>query len=387
MRRFATIVAVVLLLLSGLAPAVGAAGVAPGDAPANAASAQELDCSFPQSVTDASDTEMTIEDAPERIVTLNPSAAQTMWEIGGADKVVGVSQFAGFLDGAESREVVTSGFPSTVNTEQVIDLEPDLVLAPNTIKNESVKQLRDAGVTVYQFEMADSIESIYEKTELIGQLSGECEGAETTVSEMQDRVETIEQAVADRDKPSVYYNMGDRYTAGPNTFIGQIVDRAGGANIAAEANASSPFPQLSPEFIVEQDPEFVVVSVPPAQLGNESRSYIPEDSVVRNTTAFEEGNIVVLDTNHISQPAPRVIGPMTQMAQAFHPEAYAAANATTTTTASTTEGSTTEQTTETAATTAASTTTAAGDTGTTIPGFGIGTAIVALLGAVLYARR
>jgi iron complex transport system substrate-binding protein len=386
MRQTAIVLGVVLLALSAVAPAAGVAGATPGDAPANAATAQDLECSFPLTVTDASGHEVTVDDEPERVVTLNPSAAQTMWEIGGRDKVVGVSQFAGFLEGAESREVVTSGFPSTVNAEKVIDLEPDLVLAPNTIDNETVAQLRDADVTVYRFETATSIENIYEKTELVGRLSGECDGAESTVSQMRDSVETIEQAVADEDEPSVYFDMGDRYTAGPNTFIGQIIDRAGGANIAAEANATTPYPQLSAEFVVEQDPEFVVVNVPPAQLGNESRSYIPEDSVVRNTTAWEEGNIVVVNSNHISQPAPRVVEPMTQMAQAFHPDAYEQANTTTTTTEATTKAPTTEATGD-GTTTAAQTTTEPGDTGTTIPGFGIGTAVVALLGAVLFARR
>lgn len=375
MRQAATVVGVVLLLLSAVAPAAGVAAAPASDAVTNT-SAQNLDCSFPVTKEDASGHDVNVSEEPEDVVTLNPSAAQTMWEIGASDKVVGVSQFAGFLDGAEDREVVTSGVPSSVDVEQIISLDPDLVLAPNTIVNESVAQLRDANVTVYRFEAAESIEDIYQKTETIGQLTGECEGAESTVTEMRDRVETVEAAVEGEEQPSVFYDMGDRYTAGPNTFIGQIISRAGGHNIAADANATSAYPQLSAEFVVEQDPEFLVVSAQPSQLGNDSRSYVAEDSILRNTTAFEEGNIVVVDTNRISQPAPRVVEPMTQMAQAFHPDAYAEAN--TTTTATTQESTATE-------TTTAPTTTET--TGTTIPGFGIPAAVVAALGAALLAQR
>lgn len=386
MRRSATVVGVVLLILGAVAPPAGAVGAV------GAQDGSSLDCEFPLTDTDASGHEVTVDEEPQRIVTLNPSAAQTMWEIGGREKVVGVSQFAGFLGGSESREVVTSGYPSTVNVEKVIDLEPDLVLAPNTIENETAQQIRDAGITVYRFELADSVDSIYEKTELIGQLTGECAGAEETVSEMRDRVQTVEEAVAGEEKPSVYWGAEAGYTAGPNTFLGQVIEKAGGHNIANDANASRPYPQLSEEFIAEQDPEFVVVSVYPEQMGNNSGSYIPEDSVVRNTTAWEEGNIVVVNTNHLSQPAPRIVEPMTQMAQAFHPDAYADANTTTTTTESTT--TTTEQTTTTAdtTTTAADTTTTAADTtdgesGGDIPGFGVTAAVVAVLGAALIARR
>jgi len=378
MRQAATIVGVVLLLLSAVAPAAGVAA-APAEETSNL-DAQTLDCSFPVTQTDASGHNVTVSEEPQRVVTLNPSAAQTMWELDASGKVVGVSQFAGFLDGAESREVVTSGFPSSVDVERVISLDPDLVLAPNTINNESVAQLRDAGVTVYRFEMAASIEDIYRKTETIGQLTGECDAAESTVSAMRDRVETVEAAVDGAEKPSVFYDMGDRYTAGPNTFIGQILSRAGGHNIAADANTSQAYPQLSAEFVVEQDPEFLVVSASPENLGNDSRTYVAEDSVLRNTTAFEEGNIVVVDTNHISQPAPRVVEPMTQMAQAFHPEAYADANTTTTATAT----ATTQEPTATETTTAPETTQT---TGTTIPGFGIPAAVVAALGAALLAGR
>jgi len=377
MRQATIVVGVVLLLLSAVAPAAGGAAPA-GDAAPNA-DAQELDCSFPVTMSDASGHDVTVEQAPERVVTLNPSAAQTTWEIGAREKVVGVSQFAGFLEGAEDREVVTSGFPSSVDVETVLSLEPDLVLAPNTIDNETVTQLRDANVTVYRFEMAASIEDIYRKTEIIGRLSGECDGAESAVTEMREEVETVEAAVEGEDEPTVLYDMGDRYTAGPNTFIGQVIDRAGGDNVAANANSSAPYPQLSAEFIVEQDPEFVVVSAPPEELGNGSETYIDENSVLRNTTAFEEGNIVVVDTNHISQPAPRVVEPMTQMAQAFHPDAYAEANTTTTTTEETAEAPTT--------TPADSGTTTAESTGTTIPGFGIPVALVAVLGAALLSSR
>lgn len=319
MNRRVPIILTAILVVATIAPAASAAATSTTDT-------QELECSFPIEKTDASGYDVTVKEEPERIVTLNPSAAQTMWEIGGREKVVGVSQFAGFLDGADSREVVTSGFPSSVNVEKVIKLNPDLVLAPNTIKTETVTQLRDAGVTVYRFSMAASIEDIYQKTDTIGQLTGECSGADSTVTNMRDNVQTVEAAVEGEERPSVFYDMGNRYTAGPNTFIGGIISKAGGHNIVADASTSQAYPQLSAEFIVEQDPDFLVVNAQPEALDDDPKSHIPEDSVLRETTAFKQGNIVVVDTNHISQPAPRVVEPMVQMTQAFHPEAYAGAN-------------------------------------------------------------
>jgi iron complex transport system substrate-binding protein len=381
MVRSAIAVGVVLLLLGSAAAPAGALA-------APAAQEEALTCEFPTTMTDASGADVTVDAEPERVVTLNPSAAQTMWEFGAEDKVVGVSQFGTYLEGASDREVVTSGNPSQVSIEQVISLEPDLVLAPNTIGNDSVTQLRDAGITVYRLPFASSLDSVIEKTETIGQLTGECDAAGDTVSEMQTTIDTVRGAVDGEDEPRVLWGTGAGYSAGPNTFIGQAIDVAGGHNIVADANSSRAYPQLSEEFIAEQDPEFVVVGVPAAQMGADKSELVPEDSVVRNTTAYEEGNIVAVDVNHISQPAPRVVEPMTQMAQAFHPEAYADASATTTTTADSTTATTT---TEPSTTTAAATTTASDDgddsSNGSVPGFGVATGVVAVLGAALLARR
>ena len=370
------------MLLSAAAPVGGlAAPVAQED----------LTCEYPVTETDATGTEVTVDAEPERVVTLGGSATQTMWELGASEKVVGVSQFATYLDGAEDREVVTAGNPAQVDVEAVLTLEPDLVLVANIYTNDTVEQLRDAGLTAYRAEAAGSLTAVAEKTETIGRLTGECESARETVEQLNERIDTVRQAVEGADEPRVLWGTGSGYSAGPNTFIGEAIDVAGGHNIAADANSSSPYPQLSEEFVAEQDPEFVVVGVPAAQLDAGKAALIPEDSVVRNTTAYERGNVVAVNVNHISQPAPRVVEAVTKMAQAFHPDAYAAANETTTTTAATTEATatTTEST-----TTAATTTTAAdggdgsdGSSGGSVPGFGVATALVALVGAALLARR
>jgi len=64
----------------------------------------ESDDAFPLTLTDATGTEVTLEERPERVTTTNPSAAQVMWELDAQEQVVGLTQFAHYLDGAESRE-------------------------------------------------------------------------------------------------------------------------------------------------------------------------------------------------------------------------------------------------------------------------------------------
>jgi iron complex transport system substrate-binding protein len=296
------------LLVVGVLAATAAASAPSADSQPTA----QVDCTFPFSVEDATGAEVTVEAEPERVVTLGPASTQTMWEIGSKETVVGVTRYAEYLDGAENRTNVSGAGEQFVSTEEVVGLEPDLVLAENIVPDETVETLRDAGLTVYKFEESTSIESVYEKTERTGRLVGACEGGEETVAWMQERISTIEEAVEGEDRPRVLYVFGG-YTAGNGTFVHEIITAAGGTNVAAEAGISG-YQQVSEETVVEQDPEWLVL--------NSDDPSVPDSRAYRETSAVRENRTVVVDANYVSQPAPRIVYPITELAEAFHPGAF-----------------------------------------------------------------
>ncbi|WP_327051792.1 PGF-CTERM-anchored ABC transporter substrate-binding protein [Halomicrococcus gelatinilyticus] len=367
MKR-ATLLATILVV-AVLSPA-GALGTA-GATATDATNAMEQDCTFPVTKTDATGTEVTVDAEPQRIVTLSPSAAQTAWEIGAKDKVVGVTKYATYLDGAESKANVSGSGMTTVVREKVVAQNPDLVLAPNIIPDQTVRKLREAGLTVYKFGEATSVEDIYAKTTLTGRLTGECAGANETVDWMKDRVSTVEQAVEGQDSPRVLYSMRGGYTAGEGTFINKIIEAAGGTNVAAEAGISG-YKSISKEVVVERNPQWIVF---------DSDRPVPDEYGA--TAAAKDDQTVVLDRNYVNQPAPRIVLPITKLAKTFHPEAYERANVTTTTTATSTATSTTDR--GETSTTTTTTTTTVESSGQ--PGFGVGVAAVALAAVALLARR
>jgi len=119
----------------------------------------DREAEFPITLTDATGTEITIDERPERVITTNPSAAQVMWELGAEAQVVGLTQFAHYLDGAESRTNISST-EQGVSIERVVGAKPDLVLAPNATSVETVEQLRDTGLTVYHFPQATDFDDV-----------------------------------------------------------------------------------------------------------------------------------------------------------------------------------------------------------------------------------
>lgn len=252
-------------------------------------------CEFPIEVTDATGTTITLDEPPERITTTNPSAAQTLWELGAQDRVVGLTEYALYLDGADEKtDVSAEGLG--VSVERVVNTDPDLVLAPNASADQ-VEDLREQGLTVYHFSEATSVDDIAEKTEITGQIVGECEAAADTNAEMADAVAAAEERTADVDRPAALYPLGDGFVAAGGTFIDEIMTVGGVDNVAAAEHEG--YPQLSNEVILEADPEVLIVTDPEAP--------ILDEEPYASTTAGTEGNYVVLDVNYLNQPAPRSV--------------------------------------------------------------------------------
>ena len=327
-RRRASIL-VGLLLFSTVALATGISG---GADVATSASADvpvlrsiqttAIECTFPVTRTDATGTEVSIESDPDRIVALQPSAAQTMWEIGARDEVVGmpVGPYTADLEGYREKTSVVGADGFTTNVEAVVNLSPDLVLAPNVTSVETVRQLRRAGLTVYHFREAGSIEDVYAKTLLTGQLTGNCAGAAERVDWMRERIDRVREAVREEDRPTVVYPLGGGVVPGSGTFLHEIVSTAGGRNLAAEVGISG-YGQLSAEVIVAEDPQWIILNeqLPLSAIHLEAYN---------QTTAIQTDQVVRLNPNYANQPAPRVALVVEQIARALHPEAMAEANAT-----------------------------------------------------------
>jgi len=341
------------------------------------------ECEFPLEVTDATGVRVVIEEEPETVVVTAPNVAQHIWEIGAQEKVTGmpVNFFTSYLDGSEERTNVVNEQGAVVQ-ESVVGLEPDIVLAPNVTQKENIAGLRDAGETVYHYELATDLETVMQQVELTGQLVGDCEGAAAVTDEMDETITTIENAVADEESPSVFYNLGFPFTAGSNTVENDIITTAGGENIAAEVD--SRYFQISEEVLAAEDPEWIITA---------QGSELPDVAGIQESTAVEEDQIIEVNSNFLSQHGPRNVVPLRQFAEAFHPDAMEEATSTPTVTPTETETeSATPTETETTTPTETVTDTEAAPTETPSDGddgagFAVGAALAAIAGIALVARR
>lgn len=363
MTRTSRAVLATVVVLAALAGGLGAGAasadegvstqgetVTRGAAAALAAPTVQEECSFPATRTDSTGTEVTLDESPEDVVVLGANTAQTVWELGESDHVVGmpVDDSTAYLEGSQNRTHVLDG--TSVGTETVVDLDPDLVIGPggNFLPPQDVQQLRDAGLDVYLTESAASLDDIRNNTRTIGRLLGACEAADRTVAWMNDRLSIVDDAVDGTDRPSVFYWLGDGYTAGSGTFQGDLVERAGATNAAANMSIQG-WDIANPESIVAENPDFVLIA---------GESSLPEDHAIQQTAAAQQGNVVRVDSNYWNQAAPRVVLAVGNLTQQLHGDAYQDAEE------------------------------SAGSGGEdSVPGFGVPVAVAALLGGGLALGR
>ena len=316
------ILLVVVLLVVAPAATIGTAGAAPTGAPdqPNAVADQHLDCTFPIEVEDGTGETVTIDEEPDEVVVLAPNVAQHLWEIGAQETVIGmpVNQYTSYLNGSEQRtHILTEGENGfdVPNNELIVDLEADLVLVPNAVPTDAAEQLRASGETVYYYDRATSLETMLQQVERTGQLVGECEAATEETDELEERIDAVENAVADEEHPKIFYDFspGSLYTANSNTLEHDVFTSAGAENIAADidADAGNGYPIVSSEVVLAEDPEWVI---------NQSFG-LSEFPGYEDTTALSNGQIITVEDNFINQHGPRNVDVLEHVASELHPEA------------------------------------------------------------------
>tara|TARA_A100001037_G_scaffold241923_1_gene222237 strand:+ start:46354 stop:47385 length:1032 start_codon:yes stop_codon:yes gene_type:complete len=273
-------------------------------------------CEFPMSEIDASGLTIEIEKEPQRIVSLAPSASQTMWEIGGSEKIIGVTHYAEYLEGADEKEVISS-LEGEIILENVVSLEPDLVLAPSIIPEKTVEKLREAGLIVYYSSELSTIEDIIEETRLIGRLSGECEGAEEVIEWMEStlngiyRGEGISEGAHNGESPTILYVFYG-WTAGDGTLIDEVIEMAGAKN-SAKLMGIEGYRQLNKELIVEGKPEWIMIN-------SDEVEGIKNDEIIQKSNASMNGRVIVVEVEHLNQPAPRIVLAIEKISQEIYQE-------------------------------------------------------------------
>lgn len=274
----------------------------------------EQSLQYPMTVTDDLGREVTISGIPERIVSLVPANTEILFALGLGDKVVGVTTYCDYPPKATQKEKV-GGF-TTVNIEQVVVLNPDLVLATGGVQETFVEQLEGLGITVVALD-PDNLDGILHDIALVGDITGVKDAANTLTENLRQGIESITSIVENVGKLKVFYVVWDDplMTCGQGTFQDALITLAGGTNLGAAAIGE--WPTYSLEMLVAEDPDVIVIS-----LSGRSAESMVTPSGWNNLTAVQSGRVYEIDDKIAGRPGPRIVDALENMAKYIHPELF-----------------------------------------------------------------
>lgn len=279
-------------------------------------SQKETGLSYPLTVTDSLEREITINKEPERIVSLSPLMTETVATLGGAEKLVGRTTFCDYPESINSVQDI--GDIYSLNVETIVSLKPDLILASDFISEELVNQFESLNIPVVIIYSGKNLDEAYHGIELVASIINKSTEGEEIVASLKKQVGAIEDKVkVATTKPRVYYVVGfgpgGDFTAGGNTFIGQLITLAGGENIAESLDGWA----YSVEKVVAEDPDIILMSEHAGSIEEFS-----QQPGYKDLRAVKDGAIYFVDDNLVNRAGPRLGLGLEELASKIHPELF-----------------------------------------------------------------
>jgi iron complex transport system substrate-binding protein len=256
---------------------------------------------FPVTV-EAANGDVSIVERPEKIVSLSPTATETLFSIGAGEQVTAVDEQSNHP--ADAPRTKLSGFQP--NVEAIAGFEPDLVIAafdPGGL----VRGLDKLDIPVLLLPAAKDLEDAYAQMQALGKATGQSEEADALVTRMRSRISELIDEVPAESRLSVYHELGpDFFSATSKTFIGSVYELLGLKNIADKAGGAAPdYPQLSAEYILSADPDLIVLS--DTKCCGQTLETVAARPGWNTLTAVKQRNVVLADDDVASRWGPRTV--------------------------------------------------------------------------------
>lgn len=271
-------------------------------------------------IVDRSGTEFQIPESMDRIISTAPSNTEILIALGLGENIVVTDTYSSYLEGL-SDDILAIEFQNP-DVEALIAAECDILIAAEhnmTGGEDPYIQVKEAGIPVVYIPTSVSLEAIYEDILFLGQLTDTEDKASEIVTDMQNRISTIEEIVEGEEEKTVYFEISPApylFTFGSDTFLNEAIEIVGGINVFVEENS---WFEPSEESILNANPDVIITNA----------TYM-EDPVGEILTrenwaeiqAVQEEAVYVIDNDTSSRPSQNVILAIEEMAAALHPDLF-----------------------------------------------------------------
>ncbi len=269
-------------------------------------------------ITDDLDRQVTIENPPDSVVSLAPSATEILYALDCADAIAGVTEACDYPRDAQDKPTVGAYYSTSL--ELIVDKDPDIVFSDGY--DPVWQEVEKLGITVVVLK-PDDIPGVLSDIELVGKVMDAEEQATRLVSRLQERLDAVTaKAAAAPGRPGVFLEVDASdpvkpFAAGPGSLADSMITLAGGRNVVS---AGADWAQIGLEELLSASPEIIILSDYP---------YVTPEDVAGRQGAWQELPAVkqdkvfgVTDPSLVSRPGPRILDGLEEMAGIIHPEIF-----------------------------------------------------------------
>ncbi|MBC8236416.1 protein-L-isoaspartate(D-aspartate) O-methyltransferase [bacterium] len=258
------------------------------------------------------DRKVTINYPPKRIISIAPSITEILFAIGLDEEIVGVTEYCDYPPKAKEKTKVGGYY--TPSFEVIVSLKPDLVVAAADGPNEAhIDKLNKLDVPCFVVKPR-TVDEIIESMNTLVEVTGKETTGTRTIDELKDRIGQVDKCVKSipiKKRLKVFYALDhtDLYTTGKNTFVNDLIVRAGGINIAG---GSDGWFKYSLESLVLKKPDVIITGKTEKQKHEEIVAMWQKYKML---PAVTDNLIYTIDINWLSRPGPRAIDALEKMVE------------------------------------------------------------------------
>ena len=282
----------------------------PTATPTTAPTPTPIPAVFPLVITDSNGKEVTFEEPPERIVALDSVVVEFLFTMGEGDRIVGTHDFLSYPPDADDLPRVGSAF--TVNAEKILELNPDLI---SVFFASAVDQVENLGINVLYIDSPNTPDGIPEQMRIWGQITGNVAAAEKIVEDFESRLQVVVDKLASLEQgPRLFHDDSLFFTSGTDTILGEVYSLLKAENIAHDISG---YGQLSPEVIVERDPEVIITT-----FAGMSQEYM-DNPAFQGVSAVKNGRVYLIQPDGIvSVFGTRFVEGIENLAKLIYPDLF-----------------------------------------------------------------
>ena len=242
---------------------------------------------------------------PVKVVSVSPAVTEILFALDCGDRLIGRTDFCNYPP--EAKNIKSIGGINNANLEEIIKLQPDLVITSSIFTKKMFETIEDAGIPIISFKETNTIEGLYETIEMLGKVMDKETKAKSIIDKFEEDLkivktkrDSIQKLRKTSSLPKVYYvvgfgQMGD-FSAGKNTFINEIITLAKGDNIAKESINWS----FSKEEIFANQPDYIFIR-------KEDSAQFVKTHPYNTLKAVKQNRVYGIESNLMDILSPRTI--------------------------------------------------------------------------------